>query len=223
MGKHAEIGERIKQLRLSHGMSQQDLADKLGVTNMAVSQWERGVKKPKNDIRYALCDIFNVNIEYLNGEWDKVSRLLTEDEVQMIDKSRQHLPSNIMVPAAHPIPILGTICAGNGIVCEQKFAGDFFIDKSIHADYCLRIHGDSMMGASIYDGDIAFLIKDYDFEDGEIYAVVIKGEDTAILKKVTKSGDKAILSPCNDKYQPMVVDGVDICIVGRLCGVYHKI
>ncbi len=89
MGEYAEIKDRIKQLRLSHGWSQQELADKLGVTNVAVSQWERGVKQPKMEMREALCDLFNVNMEYLNGNWDKISRLLSENEAQMLDQKKE--------------------------------------------------------------------------------------------------------------------------------------
>lgn len=88
MGENATIKDRIRQLRTARGWSQQELADKLGVTNVAVSQWERGVKHPKMEMREALCDLFNVNIEYLNGNWDKISRLLTEDEAEMIDDNR---------------------------------------------------------------------------------------------------------------------------------------
>lgn len=89
MGEYAEIKDRIKQLRLSRGWSQQELADKLGVTNVAVSQWERGVKQPKMEMREALCDLFNVNMEYLNGNWDKISRLLSENEAQMLDQKKE--------------------------------------------------------------------------------------------------------------------------------------
>ena len=72
-----------------NGWSQQELADKLGVTNVAVSQWERGVKQPKMEMREALCDLFNVNMEYLNGNWDKISRLLSENEAQMLDQKKE--------------------------------------------------------------------------------------------------------------------------------------
>lgn len=94
MGEYADIKDRIKQLRASRGWSQQELADRLGVTNVAVSQWERGVKKPKMEIREALCDLFNVNMEYLNGNWNKISRLLSEDEARLLDKNRNAYYTN---------------------------------------------------------------------------------------------------------------------------------
>lgn len=91
MGKYADIKDRIKQLRLANNLSQESVAKKLGVSKSAVSQWERGVKQPKNEMRQALCDLFNVNLDYLNGDWNKISRLLTDDEVLMGDAPIQIL------------------------------------------------------------------------------------------------------------------------------------
>ncbi|WP_295363653.1 S24 family peptidase [uncultured Pseudoramibacter sp.] len=133
------------------------------------------------------------------------------------------IPSNIITPGAVPIPILGEICAGDGIYGEENFKGTFFIDQSVKADYCLIVHGDSMIDAGIYDGDIAFLQKDFELIDGEIYAVVFGAEDSATLKQLYRDGKTVILQPCNKEYKPIIVDYVDLYVVGLLVGVYHKI
>ena len=133
------------------------------------------------------------------------------------------IPSNIITPGAIPIPILGEICAGDGIYGEENFRGMFFIDQSVKADYCLVVHGDSMIDAGIYDGDIAFLQKDFELIDGEIYAVVFGAEDSATLKQLYRDGKTVILQPCNKEYKPIIVDYVDLYVVGLLVGVYHKI
>lgn len=131
------------------------------------------------------------------------------------------LPSNIMVPAGRQIPILGTICAGNGIHCEENFEGYFLVDRSIKADYCLKVKGDSMIDANIYDGDVAFLRKDFDFIDGEIYAVCYGAEESASLKKLYKVDNKMMLQPCNSDYTAEFVDSDDVVIVGECIGTYH--
>lgn len=225
MGEHADIKDRIKQLRLARGWSQQDLADKLNVTNVAVSQWERGVKQPKLEMREALCDLFNVNMEYLNGNWDKISRLVTEEEAILLDSKRDQdrpLPTNISVPAAHGIPILGTICCGDGIYAEQNYDGMFFVDSSIKADCCLHVHGDSMIDAGIRDGDIAFIQKGTDIDDGDICGIVLRDSNEAVLKKIFKSDGHLILQPCNTQYKPIIEDPDNVLIVGEMVGVYHK-
>ena len=133
------------------------------------------------------------------------------------------LPSNILTPSAHAIPILGTICAGDGIVAEQSYDGKFFIDSSIQADYCLLVKGDSMIGAEIYDGDYAFLRKALEFRSGQIYAVLLTGTNEATLKKVHQQGESTlILSPCNDAYDPIISDTTDCLLIGELVGVYHS-
>ena len=58
---------RLKELRKSKGMSQQELADYLFVNQTAVSQWERGVTTPGNNILIKLCELFNVTSDYLLG------------------------------------------------------------------------------------------------------------------------------------------------------------
>ena len=53
----ATYSERIRELRVLHGMSQQDLADRLDVNKVTISQYERGVRKPDLNVLTALCDI----------------------------------------------------------------------------------------------------------------------------------------------------------------------
>lgn len=65
----------LKKLRMEHGMSQQEVADRLGLNKQAISQYERGVRKPNFEIAEKLADIFNVDLNYLLGFTDKVARL----------------------------------------------------------------------------------------------------------------------------------------------------
>ena len=130
MGKYADIKDRIKQLRKSNGMSQQQLADKLNITNVAVSQWERGVKQPKTEMREALCDLFNVNLEYLNGNWDHVTRLISDDEMRMLDEYRSNaIPSNALPLGHYRIPVVATVAAGEPIFSEESILEWIDYDK----------------------------------------------------------------------------------------------
>ena len=83
-----DYGNRIKELRLEMEWTQQDLADKLKTTKQAVSQYERGVRKPDLDTVVALCDIFNVSGDYLLGRSPVVPRLVDTTEKRIIDKYR---------------------------------------------------------------------------------------------------------------------------------------
>lgn len=201
------LAKNLKHYMEKTGKTQKELAKVAGVSEPTFSYWINAIKYPRIDKIQALADYFGI---------------LKSDLIEEKPKSEQRkLPPNIITPAAHPIPVLGTICAGDGTVAEENFSGQFFVDSSIHADYALRVTGDSMIEAEIYNGDMAFLRKEFDFRAGWIYAVVHGIDREASLKKVYRQEDKLILQPCNSDYAPIVADQQDCYIVGELVGVYH--
>ena len=203
--------ERLNKAFKASGLSQSELCDKADINKGALSSYLSGRYFPKQIALEKLSSVLNVSISYLMGF-----------DVSTSESSvNQSLPSNIMVPAGRQIPILGTICAGNGIHCEENFEGYFLVDRSIKADYCLRVKGDSMIDANIYDGDVAFLRKDFDFIDGEIYAVCYGAEESASLKKLYKVDNKMLLQPRNSGYTAVFIDVDDVVIVGECIGTYH--
>lgn len=215
-----KIGLYVKHYRERHKLSMQEFADKADLSKGYISMLEKG-KHPQND-REIVPSIETVNkiAKAMNLSIDEL--LARIDGNQMIDISRDRpLPSNIITPAAYAVPILGTICAGSGIHCEENFQGHFYVDRTIKADYCLKVKGDSMIDAGIYDGDFAFIRKSFDYSDGDIYAVCWGVEESASLKKLYKMDDKVMLQPCNSDYAPTLVDADDIYIVGECIGTYH--
>ena len=76
-----KIGEFIKDKRKEKGLTQKELADKLGITNQAISKWERGKNCPDISFLKDLCKILDINInELLSGkELEKVSKEESED------------------------------------------------------------------------------------------------------------------------------------------------
>ena len=204
------FANNIRFLRRQRNISQEELAEMVGYKSFTtIQKWETGDSEPNMGVLRQLADIFHISISEL-----------VETDIEKGALGRP-LPSNIMVPAGRQIPILGTICAGNGIYCEENFEGYFLVDRSIKADYCLRVKGDSMIDANIYDGDVAFLRKDFDFIDGEIYAVCYGAEESASLKKLYKVDNKMMLQPCNSDYTAEFVDSDDVVIVGECIGTYH--
>lgn len=66
----ADIGDRIKELRLANLMTQDELAKKLDVTRSAIGMYEQGVRRPDFAHMDALADFFNVSLDYLMGKTD---------------------------------------------------------------------------------------------------------------------------------------------------------
>lgn len=102
----ASFKERVKMARISAGMSQQDLADKVGVTKQSISQYERGVRKPDMDTLTALSDIFNLSTDYLTGQSDVTLRFLTEDDLKKLAAPSCELTNAdfVLVRAYHAAP-----------------------------------------------------------------------------------------------------------------------
>lgn len=189
----------------SRGVSQNELAKELNVSPTSVNNWYNGYKTPRMDKVDKICRFFHISRSALMEEHDS-----------------DHLPSNAILPSAKAVPIMGTICAGDGVVCEDDYSGNFIIDTNVTADYCLKVHGDSMQTANIYDGDLVFIKKDYDIVSGRIYAVENLDTHEASLKKVTFDNENIILIPCNPEYQAVVSDYREIRIAGECVGVFHK-
>ncbi|MBF1167026.1 MAG: helix-turn-helix domain-containing protein [[Eubacterium] sulci] len=203
--------DKIRFYRKLRGISQEALADKLGYKSFTtIQKWEDGTSSPPIGTVKKVADILGVTIEEL-----------TSDDNHSSDPDLTGI-TNISFPASKPVPILGDICAGNGIFCEENFEGYFFVDQSIKADFCVRVRGDSMIDACISNNDIAFIKKTYDYKNNTVYAVLLNSECEATLKKVFWKDDTIILNPCNSESEPMVVDASEVTILGECVGVFHN-
>lgn len=81
------LGERIRNLRTSKGLSQKDIANKLNMSNITYSQYERNQRTPNDEIKTRLANFFNVSVDYLiNGtqqetQEDKFINLLIQKTI----------------------------------------------------------------------------------------------------------------------------------------------
>lgn len=76
-----EFSERLKDLRKQAGLTQVDVAEKLGISQPAYASWERGVKKPTQENLVKIAQILNVSIDYLVGNSDEKSDELDNIEL----------------------------------------------------------------------------------------------------------------------------------------------
>lgn len=200
------IATNLNRLMEHHDVTQLELAEYMNVSQATISNWCKGSKMPRMDKIDKLCQFFNVSrTELMDSHSTDLSNI-----------------TNISFPAARPIPMLGDICAGNGVFCEENFDGYFFVDQSIKADFCVRVRGDSMIDACISNNDTAFIKKTYDYKNNSVYAVLLNSECEATLKKVFWQGDTILLSPCNSEFEPMIVDASEVTILGECIGVFHN-
>lgn len=86
--------------------------------------------------------------------------------------------------------------------------------------FALQVNGDSMTGADIHEGDLVVIRRQNTADNLDIVAVAIG--DEATLKRFKKAGSTAVLTAENPKYDPIVLDGEQVAILGRAVGVIKK-
>lgn len=196
------ISETIKQIRKTHYLNQTEFANRIGVTQGAVSQWENGLTRPNLDQLRAISAAFNISVD------DIVA--------QLNDEPRRELDAiNIR---RGTVPILGTIACGQRITPDTTPEGFADVPEGIHADFALRCKGDSME-PTLMDGDLVLIRQQPEVEQGQIAAVSIEGETT--LKHVYRQENGLMLVADNPSYSPIfapVSAGEEIIIHGLAVG-----
>ncbi len=205
---------RLKQLRMEKQLNQTDLGSALNLATSTISMYENGKREPDFETLETIADYFNVDIDYLLGKTDKITRIEFDDYSDV---------TNLIHPSAYRIPIVGKICAGDGCFVIEEKMGYFAIDHTIKADFALIVKGDSMIDIDINDGDIVLIKKVYDYYDGRIYAIRLIDENEATIKRCYFEEDKVIMQPCNPEFKPMIADGKNVSVVGECVGVYHAL
>ena len=189
-GKDYEIfGKRIAKLREEKGLSQYVLSNLLGMSQSTYAGYEKGTRKVPLAIINRLSEFYKVSTVHLT-EWS--------------------------APESKYFPKLGRIAGGVPMFTNNEHEEYVVASSDIKADFCLEVRGDSMINARINDGDIVFIRKQADVNDGEIAAVQI--DDEATLKRVYKSNDELRLEAANDRYPTLIykiTDAQNVSILGK--------
>ena len=78
------LGEKILNLRKARGWSQEELADRTGVSRQAVSRWESGSAKPDADKIVVICDLFGISADYLLKDYMADNASIFETDAKAI-------------------------------------------------------------------------------------------------------------------------------------------
>ncbi len=188
---------RLKELRKKQRLTQQALADFLGISQNTYSYWENDKVKIDNQSLVKLSQLYKASIDYILG-----------------NDSRS--------PKGIKIPVLGRIQAGipveaiQEIIDYEEIPSEFLKKGSFFA---LQIKGDSME-PKFSEGDVVIVREQADLESGEVGVVIINGSD-ATIKKVVKHQDGISLIPTNSMYSPMFYTNKEVAalplqIVGKV-------
>ena len=197
------FGCKLKEARKMKGYTQKELADLIGATNTAVSNWENDINKPDMDMIESLCGALSVSPKYF----------FSNDPSRIFD-----LPGIMSLPQTVKKPRLGTIACGDPILAVENIESYDDVPAGIHCDFTLLCKGDSMIGARIHDGDVVYIRQQDDVDNSEIAAVIIDEEEVT-LKRVYKLAHGMILQAENPAYAPIQINGSHSArIIGKAVG-----
>lgn len=133
---------------------------------------------------------------------------------------------HVAAAALSSVPLYGRIAAGTPIEAIREEGPTVDVPPTMLGrgeHYALEVDGDSMIKAGINDGDIVIIRKSERAENGDIVVALVDGEEVT-LKRFRRSGNKIILEPENDSYEPRVLEPERVQVQGHLVSLmrtYH--
>ncbi len=113
-----KIGKFIAECRKKKDLTQMQLAEKLGITDKAISKWERGIAMPDSSIMLELCDVLEITVnDLLSGErvnMDNYNKELENNLIEMVkqkeEADKRLLTIEIVMVITCLIPLLAAMC-----------------------------------------------------------------------------------------------------------------
>lgn len=127
-------------------------------------------------------------------------------------------------PVRH-VPLVGDVAAGTGVLAAQNIEETMPLPQDLTGDgqlFMLRVRGDSMIDAGIFDKDYVVVRQQPTADNGDIVVAGIPGEEATIKTFIAKRG-QIILRPANTALEDMVFKPRDITIYGKVVTVLRKL
>jgi len=119
------------------------------------------------------------------------------------------------------LPVVGTVTAGMPILATENVEDSLALPKTLVPDgecFVLKVRGDSMINAGLFDGDLAVVKRQENADNGDIVVALI--EDEATIKRLYREKNRYRLQPENPSMEPIIVDAVSV--LGKVVLAIHK-
>lgn len=196
---------RIKALRLQSGMSQQKLADKIGVSRSTLAMWETNKSQPDLETICLIADLFGTTSDYVLGRTDEPS-----------PSSPDYAPG--ITEDFVTFPVIGEVAAGYDHIVAEDWEGEkidvptsYLRGRPQKDFFVLKVKGDSMYPA-FQDGDRVLVLKQETLNYSGQIGVILYGDNNATLKKVEyKMGEDWMnLVAVNPLFPPLRIENEDL-------------
>ena len=203
------IGNKIKEMRISQGKTQEDLALLLNTTKQSIGRYENGSRRANQDLLFELADIFDCSINDFFPPIETTASI--ESIYNQLDQPRKAKVYNfaeyqLREQNKRPkitIEIRGYVSAGTGEWLEDEIVDEVSYEGVIpEHDFAVKVNGDSMLPL-FEDGQVIFIKGTSDVRDGQIIVCQVNNE--AFVKKL--SGNKLV--SLNKKYDDISISDTD--------------
>ena len=195
------VGSRVKFRRRQLKMTQKDVAEYVGVSASAVTQWENDATVPSSESLLKLASVLQSSPDWL---------LKGQGEIDA--------PSRINAGRTKSVPLISWVQAGawTDVITEKLTASNTeWIETTARVSdnsFALKVKGASMTSSgalSIPEGSIVIVDPEVGFVDeanGRIVVVQVDGSSQATIKKLEIDGPNQYLMPLNPDFKPILVD-----------------
>jgi repressor LexA len=127
-------------------------------------------------------------------------------------------------PARH-VPLVGDVAAGTGVLAAENIEETYPLPEDFTGGgqlFMVRVRGDSMIEAGIFDGDFVVVRQQPDADPGDTVVAGIPGEEGTV-KTLAKRRGKVVLRPENETMDEMVFDPGEVTIFGKVVTVLRRL
>lgn len=129
---------------------------------------------------------------------------------------------NINLSSSRQVPLVGRVAAGSPIMAIENVEGHITIDPTLlrknDKGFALKVMGDSMINAGIFDDDVVVVASNKEVRNYDIVVAMLDGEVT--VKRFEKRNSHIQLIPENDNYSPIPIENKnEFKIIGKVVGV----
>jgi|SRR6185437_10871158 len=137
-------------------------------------------------------------------------------------------PSSKAAMAAGPVrqvPLIGEVAAGTGVLAQENVEEVMSLPEQFTGTgsiFMLRVRGESMIDAGIFDGDFVVVRQQSEAENGDVVVAGIP-DDEATVKTFSRRRGKVVLTPANPTLSPMEFAPDDVTVFGKVVTVLRRL